>query len=171
MLFWVHAAVAYLLYRVVPIVSSKNQPTKPAVIALTTGALLPDIVDKPLSFVFSSLPSRSLAHSLFTAVLMIATVIYVLHRVNRTAMGVAYVLGYLSHLGADLVDSLFIPQETVVFLLWPLVTDYHHIGAVGELFGLVRPTPYVLAQMLVTGLAMVVWMYDGKPGYEPIQNR
>ncbi|UHQ99244.1 metal-dependent hydrolase (plasmid) [Natrinema zhouii] len=171
MLFWVHAAVAYLLYRGALTVSTKKRPSGTTILALTIGTLLPDIIDKPLSFMFQSLPSRSLAHSLFTTVLVIGTVFYVLQQVNRTAVSVAYIFGYLSHLGADLVDSLFVPQETVVFLLWPLVTDYHHIGTVGELVGLVRPTPYVLTQMLVTGLAVVVWMSDGKPGYAPTQNQ
>lgn len=165
MLFWVHAAVAYLLYRLTTRVDMAGKLTGGAVLALIGGGLLPDIVDKPLSFVISSLPSRSLTHSIFTAVLVIGFVVYVARRLDRLEVGVAYSVGYLSHLGADLVDYLFIPGETLQFLFWPLVTDYHHIDTVQDLLALVSPTPYVLMQTMVTISGIAVWIHDGKPGY------
>lgn len=166
MIFWVHAAVAYLLYRAVTVVQRKNDVPSTHVVTLTIGALLPDLVDKPLSFLFTSLPSRSLAHSVFTVMFITAILLYVAYRYDRRAEAVVFGLGYLSHLGADLVDVLFIPRETVMFLLWPLVSDYHHIGTVHDLLALLRPTPYVMGQMVVTLLCIAVWIYDGKPGYD-----
>lgn len=60
MLFWIHAAVAYLVYRGVLSISSADRSDGVPVIALIGGALFPDIIDKPLSFVFTSLLSRSI---------------------------------------------------------------------------------------------------------------
>jgi membrane-bound metal-dependent hydrolase YbcI (DUF457 family) len=165
MLFWVHAAVAYLLYRLILLVAGAGRLTGGAVLALISGALLPDIVDKPLSFTISSLPSRSLSHSIFTTVLVVVIAVYLARRLNRLEVGAAYTVGYLSHLGADLVDYLFIPQETLLFLFWPLVTDYHHIDTVHDLLALVSPTPYVLVQTMATIFGIVLWINDGKPGY------
>jgi membrane-bound metal-dependent hydrolase YbcI (DUF457 family) len=165
MLFWVHAAVAYLLYRLILRLAGAGRLNGGAVLALISGALLPDIIDKPLSFIFSSLPSRSLSHSIFTTVLVVVIAVYIARRLNRWEIGAAYTIGYLSHLGADLVDYFFIPGETLLFVFWPLVTDYHHIDTVHELLSLLSPTPYVLVQSMVTILGIGLWINDGKPGY------
>lgn len=164
MLFWVHAAVAYLAYRGVLVVGSTDRPHDIAVLAVVGAALLPDIVDKPLSFVVTSLPSRSVAHSIFTVALISLVTTYVTRRADRREFGVAAVFGYLSHIGVDLVDSQVIPAEPLVFVFWPLITDYHHIDSIGGLLALVRPTPYVLFQMVLTVLGVWLWVYDGKPG-------
>lgn len=171
MLFWVHAAVAYLCYRLALTTSRKGLPTDTAIVPLIASSLLPDLIDKPLSFGFTAIPSRSLAHSVFMIGLVLGAAAYLSRRSDGATIAAVFGLGYLSHIGADLVDVLFIPRETVLFLLWPLITDYHHIGSVGDLLTLVRPTPYVTAQMLLTGLAILVWTFDGKPGYESVQNR
>lgn len=165
MLFWVHAAVAYLLYRLTVRVAEAGRHNGGAVLALISGALLPDIIDKPLSFIFSSLPSRSLSHSIFTTVLVIVIAVYIARRLYRWDIGAAYTIGYLSHLGADFVDYFFIPEETLLFVFWPLVTDYHHIDTVHELLSLLSPTPYVFVQSMVTIIGFGLWIYDGKPGY------
>lgn len=164
MLFWVHAAVAYLAYRGVLAVGSTDRPRDIDVLAVVGAALLPDIVDKPLSFVVTSLPSRSAAHSLFNVALVSLVILYVTRRADRWEFGAASVFGYLSHIGADLVDSQIIHEEPVVFVYWPLITDYHHIDSIGGLLALVRPTPYVILQMLLTVLGVGLWVYDGKPG-------
>lgn len=165
MLFWVHAAVAYLIYRGIFSVGSTDRCDDVSVIALFGGALLPDLVDKPLAFVLPALPSRSVAHSVFTAALGVLIVLYVMKHVDRLEVGVAYALGYGSHLAADLVDYLFVPQETLLFLFWPVVTDYHHVETIGDLLALVSPTPYVLGQTVVTILGLWLWIADGMPGY------
>jgi membrane-bound metal-dependent hydrolase YbcI (DUF457 family) len=127
-------------------------------------ALLPDIVDKPLSFMVTSLPSRSFAHSIFTVALVSLVISYVTRRADRREFGVAAVFGYLSHISADLVDSQVIPAEPLVFVFWPLITDYHHIDSIEGLLALISPTPYVVLQMVLTVLGVGLWVYDGKPG-------
>ncbi|MDF9748117.1 metal-dependent hydrolase [Natrinema salsiterrestre] len=164
MLFWVHAAVAYLVYRGIfggPTDRCDDVP----IIALFGGALLPDLVDKPLAFVLPSLPSRSVAHSVFAAALVVLIVFYVTKHRDRWEVGAAYALGYGSHLAADLVDYLFVPEETLLFLFWPVVTDYHHVETIGDLLALLSPTPYVLGQTVVTVLGLWLWIADGMPGY------
>ncbi|WP_313696113.1 metal-dependent hydrolase [Halorarum halobium] len=162
MLFWVHAAVAYLVYRGISGDSTDRSDDAP-IIALFGGALLPDIVDKPLAFVLPSLPSRSVAHSVFTAALVVLIVLYVTKHRDQWEVGAAYALGYGSHLAADLIDYLFVPEETLLFLFWPVVTDYHHVETIGDLLALVRPTPYVVGQTIVTLLAVALWFGAGKP--------
>lgn len=71
------------------------------------GALLPALVDKPLSFLLPSLPSRVVAHSIFTAGLILIIGGYLARRANHFGYWIAYTTGYLSHLGADLIDSMF----------------------------------------------------------------
>lgn len=170
MLFWVHAAVAYLVYRVIVRSVSEEHPAGGDIIALTGGALLPDLVDKPLALVVSSLPSRSVAHSLLVTVALLVIVGVLASRREQRRLADAFALGYLSHLGADLVDSVFIPEETLSFLFWPVVTEYHHIDTVGDLLALLSPTPYVLAQTVVTLVAIALWIADGKPGYSSTAN-
>lgn len=170
MLFWVHAAVAYLVYRVIVRSVSEEQPAGGDVIPLTGGALFPDLVDKPLAFIVSSLPSRSMAHSLFVTVGLLAVVGALASRREQRGVAGVFALGYLSHLGTDLVDSVFIPEETLSFLFWPVVTEYHHIDTVGDLLALLSPTPYVLAQTVVTLVAIALWIGDGKPGYSSTTN-
>ncbi|WP_435120042.1 metal-dependent hydrolase [Halolamina sp. C58] len=165
MLFWVHAAIAYLVYRVVVHRVSKEQPVGDGVIVLTGGALLPDLVDKPLALVVSSLPSRSMAHSLFVTAGLLAVVGALASRREQRGLAGVFALGYLLHLGADLVDYVFIPEETLLFLFWPVVTEYHHIDTVGDLLALLSPTPYVLAQTVVTVLGVALWVHDGYLGY------
>lgn len=164
MLFWVHAAVAYLAYRGVLAIGSADRPRDITILAVVGAALLPDIIDKPLSFVVTSLPSRSVAHSIFTVALISLVIAYVTRRIDRWEFGVASVFGYLSHIGADLVDSQAIPAEPPVFVFWPLITDYHHINSIGGLLALVRPTPYVILQIVLTVLGIGLWVSDGKPG-------
>jgi len=161
-LFWVHAAVAYLVYRGISFGRSGRRPNDSIVIALVVGALLPDLVDKPLSFVFTSLPSRSVTHSIFIAAIVVSAVLYATRRMDSSDIGTAYVLGYASHLVTDLIDPLFIPEEPIAFLMWPILTDYHHIGGPGELLALVRLTPYVVGQTIITLLAVALWFGDGK---------
>ncbi|WP_254538789.1 metal-dependent hydrolase [Halomarina litorea] len=165
MLFWVHAAVAYLSYRTVVRRVWEKQPHGDDIIALCGGALLPDLIDKPLTLVISSLPSRSVAHSLFVTVVLIAAMGTLAKRRGKREFGAVFALGYLSHLGADLVDYVFIPEETILFLFWPVVTEYHHISTIGDLLALLSSTPYVLAQTVVTLVASALWIHDGKPGY------
>lgn len=164
-LFWVHAAVAYLLYRVFLNQNSSSQLTGKEVLTLAGGALLPDLVDKPLAFVIPSLPSRSVAHSVFITFVLLVVVGTLANRASQRDIGIAFAFGYLSHLSADLVDSVFIPEETLLFLFWPVITEYHHIDTINDLLALLSLSPYVLGQYLVTVIALLVWVRDGKPGY------
>lgn len=164
MLFWVHAAVAYLFYRLILRLYLDRHPNDAAVVSLVGGAFLPDLIDKPLSFVFSGFPGRSVAHSVFTLAIVVVVVSYVMRRIEQLAVGTAFVVGYVSHLGADLVNYFFLPSETLLFLFWPVVADYDHVDSAYDLLSLLSPTRYILAQTILTLLAFGLWIYDGKPG-------
>lgn len=74
---WGHAAVGYLLYRVLGRTSGRTggdgPPSGPAVVALGVGTQFPDLVDKPLSWSFDLLPAgRTLAHSALIGAVFVA---------------------------------------------------------------------------------------------------
>lgn len=129
---WGHAAVGYLLYVALVRYRFGERPEGAPVIALAIGTQFPDLVDKPLAWYLGVLPSgRSLAHSVFVAMVLISLVYWLASRFDRSELGVAFALGYLSHLLGDVVYPLFRGEwEAVGILLWPIVpqpgseTDY-----------------------------------------------
>lgn len=161
MLFPTHAAVAYLLYRILPF-DRLNPPTGRTTGILLAGALLPDVIDKTLAFSLGTLPTRNILHSLLFAALVVSAGIYIAHRTDSTVPVVAFLIGYLSHIAADVMDSWFIPNESLAFLFWP-ITGYHHMDA-AELMSLLTLTPYTILQALLILLGAFVWIRDGTPG-------
>lgn len=129
---WGHAAVGYLLYAALVRYRFGERPAGAPVLALAVGTQFPDLVDKPLAWYLGVLPSgRSLAHSVFFAILLIAIVRRVARRYERRELSVAFALGYLSHLFGDVVYPIARGEwEAIRIVLWPLVpqpgseTDY-----------------------------------------------
>lgn len=145
---------------------------------LLLSTLLPDVVDKPLSWLFGLFPSGfSLAHSVFVAVpLTVAVVLGTRHR-GRPELGIAFAVGYGSHLVGDVVSPIR-SGASIEFsrVLWPLVThppydhDYGLAGRtvvyleafVGTL-GSADPTVLTLYLALPVA-ALLLWIADGTPG-------
>jgi hypothetical protein len=122
-----HATFGYLLYVPFGVATSYRLPHGATLVALLVGTQFPDVVDKPLAFL-GVLPSgRSLAHSAFFAVALLAVLLVVVHRSDRGDLAVAFGFGHVSHLLGDLVP-LFTEGRVgdTTFLLWPLVpaTEY-----------------------------------------------
>lgn len=168
MLFLVHGAVAYLCYRLLYLGSERSFCTDGVIVWLIAGALFPDVIDKPLSFLLATLPSRGVMHSLLLTCIIIVSGWYLTAGTSRSTSWTAFTIGYLSHLAADLVDFLFIPEETFLFLFWPIISDYHSIETPEGLLALVTLTPYVLGQIVLSLIAVVLWLHDGKPGLATI---
>lgn len=118
---WGHLAVGYLMYSGDRWLRYREQPRGWPVIALAAGALFPDVVDKPLAYWFTVVPSgRSLAHSLFALVAVYLAFRWAARRYRRSAWGAAFALGYASHLIADSYVPLLGGRfEELTFLLWP----------------------------------------------------
>lgn len=175
---WEHAAFGYLLYSGGLHVWRRSGPDGPAALVLLLSTQLPDIVDKPLSWLFGLFPSGfSLAHSVFVAVPLIAAAVIGTRKRGRTELGIAFAVGYGSHLVGDVVGPIRSGASIALSrVLWPLVTHPpydHDYGLVGrtlvylEAFTgtLGSADPVVLTLYLALPVAaLLLWIADGLPG-------
>lgn len=179
---WSHAALGYLLYSFGARLIGRRPNGYPAIVLLFA-TQLPDLVDKPLSWVFDLFPQGySIMHSVFVAVPLGVAVLAIAAWRHHTECGIAFILGYWSHLLGDILFAL-IEGNPLAFerVLWPVVT----LPPYGtELTGLERLELYVSAfielllsqeatLILIAALliyfgpflfALFVWVVDGAPG-------
>ena len=132
MLPWTHAAFGYLLLLSVSALL-RRRLSRAELIAVIVGTQLPDLVDKPLAWWFSVLPSgRSLAHSLLVAVPLSLLVLALAWYLTHPEVGLAFGLGYASHLiGDSYVAIYYWRPEEFTFLLWPWLPAYPYDDFVG----------------------------------------
>ena len=175
---WEHLAFGYLCYSAYTHARHGRAPDDGPTLALAVGTQFPDLVDKPLAWSLSLLPSgQSLAHSVFSFLPLVALVLIVTRRFGVAGYGVAFAVGYLSHLPADALYPLaFGDDPNVGALLWPVVptAGYETAGFVpyaAELFAeflayldTPRGVLYVLAEGGFLLSAVVLWVADGTPG-------
>jgi hypothetical protein len=128
--------------------------------------------------VFQVLPTgQSLAHSLLFALPLIGLVVALARASGRTAVGLAFGVGYLSHLPADAVyPVVFGGGLRGSFLLYPLVEIEPYampglgprLAAMADNVGPLLSSPlgilYVLADALLVTAAFVVWYRRDCPG-------
>ncbi|WP_340101288.1 metal-dependent hydrolase [Salinibaculum salinum] len=174
---WEHLAIGYLVYSLFVRYVAGHTPQALAVAALVVGTQFPDLIDKPLGWGTSLLPSgTSFAHSLFVAVPLAALAVTATAAVDRADIGVAFAIGYLLHLPADAVYPLLIGRHlNWTFLFWPLLpapaTTIPIVPFVRELAGqflAFLSTPrgrlYLLLELGLLGGAILRWYVDGTPG-------
>lgn len=170
MLPWGHAAVGYLLYSIIVRyrLGSGDRPAGGPVLALAIGTQFPDLVDKPLAWYLGVLPSgRSLAHSVFTAIVLLAILHWVAVQYERRDLNLAFVLGYLSHLLADVAYDLIRGEwEAVRILLWPIVsqTESETEYTIIEVLLQSSQSLYGIFEMLLFALATALWIGHRMPG-------
>ncbi|MFC6954600.1 metal-dependent hydrolase [Halorubellus litoreus] len=117
---WGHLGLGYLLARAsVP----TDQVRGAHLLAVALGTQFPDLVDKPLAWTFTILPSgRSLAHSVFALVVVVGFAWVVCRRYDRPTLAVVFGIGYASHLLGDSLHALVgLEWEFLTFLVWPLL--------------------------------------------------
>ena len=171
MLIWTHVAVGYLLISLGSRYWLGEKPSSPPTFAVALGTLFPDLVDKPLALATSSIPGRSLTHSVFTTASVLVLVwMWGRDHPTRRIVAIAGGVGYLSHLGGDVVDYFVLDHGTLRFLLWPVLSPESHIQTVSDLLQLLNPTPYVAVQTVITVLAVALWMRDGMPGVSVVRS-
>lgn len=176
---WGHLAVGYLLYSPAVHLLRGRAPGAVGVLALALGTQLPDLVDKPLSWVFHLTPQGySVAHSVFVAVPVGIAVVALAAEYGRIEVGGAFTVGYWSHLVADVVFAVALREPYAVErVLWPLVVLPPYSSRVPPLARVFeyadRWVEYLLATAGAVGLAVYVaplvaagllWLYDGAPG-------
>lgn len=147
---------------------------------MAIGSQFPDLIDKPLGWGTTVLPSgTSLAHSLLFAVPIAVTVVLLAYLSGRSAVGFGFSMAYLAHLPGDVIYPVLIGGEPKLsFLLWPLLPvdsgpPVAVVGRVGELvmeFIEVLGTPagyrFLVVEALLLGLTVLLWRADGLPGLE-----
>jgi len=175
---WEHLAVGYLCYSLFLRITARKRPRAADVVAVATGSQLTDLIDKPLGWGTTLLPSgTSLAHSLVFAVPTAMVVVLVAHLSGRFSVGVGFSVAYLAHLPGDVIYPVLIGGEPKLsFLLWPLLPvdsapPEAVVGRASELvmeFIAVLGTPagyrFLVVETLLLGLTVLLWRADGLPG-------
>ncbi|EMA66968.1 membrane-bound metal-dependent hydrolase [Halorubrum aidingense JCM 13560] len=166
---WTHAAFGYLLLLSVAVLLH-HRLSRAELIAVIVATQLPDLVDKPLAWWFSILPSgRSLAHSLLVAVPLSLIILAIAWYLTHPEVGLAFGVGYASHLVGDSYIALYYwrPEE-LTYLLWPLLPPYPYDDFVGltDFFSQVAITRnFVIIFIAATavGLGFVVQFVRAEP--------
>ncbi|SEW03629.1 metal-dependent hydrolase [Natrinema salifodinae] len=166
---WGHLAVAYLLYTIVTHRRFGRTPRAIPAIAVAIGSQTPDLIDKPLAWNFGILPGgRTLAHSLFVVALLVPAVLVLADRLDRRPVGVAFLLGYCSHLLADIPPAVFSGEFAyAAYLLWPAVEQPPEDPVAGILDAFLHyyaMGPYEWLQFGLLAVAAIAWYRDGAPG-------
>lgn len=174
---WEHLAFGYLWYSLVTRLAGDHRVGDAEALALGVGTVLPDLVDKPLSWSLGLTTSGyGPAHSLFVGVPLVAILAGLAWRRGHGPPAAAFAVGYGSHL---LGDALGLraggPQPTK--LLWPAVSqqgyavDRSLLGRAGSYFGeflatVTRPEHFalVLGYAAVLVAIVLLWAADGAPG-------
>lgn len=118
---WEHLAVGYVLVSVLWRARGRI-PDAPTAVATAVGTQFPDLVDKPLAWGFGLLErGMAVAHSVLVAVPLCLLAVALARRYGYGPIVGGFALGYLSHLPADAVYSLFYGNGiNVGAFLWPV---------------------------------------------------
>lgn len=177
---WSHAAVGYLCYSLGTRLAGRR-PTAGATAAVLFGALFPDLVDKPLSWVFGLVPQGyAVVHSVLVAVPLGIGAIVLARQRGRRSLGIAFIVGYWSHLLGDVGFGLLRSSPHAFGrVLWPIVTlppyDRPVLARLGEyvsVFTGFQSTDDAVIVILGASVVFVtigVWIFDGRPGLAPIR--
>ena len=120
---------------------------------------------------------QALAHSAFVAIPVGVAGVLVGRSRGRTEAGLALLVGYWSHLAADVADPLRYGNGIAVErILWPFVETRPYSEDLGVARGLVYLREFVadllsggvsgpnLLYLLLPGIAFALWIVDGLPG-------
>lgn len=184
---WGHAAFGYVLVSLGSRLVRRKPPSGAAVFALLFATQLPDLVDKPLSWVFHLFPQGvSVAHSVFVAIPLGLLVVAVAYRLRRLEVGVAFAVGWWSHLVGDVGAALlygFGTEFAFKRVLWPIATfppyDTQQV-ALQRIFGYLSEFLSALSTTQQLGLlavyfgpffiAFILWLVDGAPGVAELRD-
>ncbi|MGM0370920.1 MAG: metal-dependent hydrolase [Halobacteriota archaeon] len=175
---WEHIAVGYLLYSLGARGLGRPPPSDGAVVALAVASLLPDLVDKPLSWGLGWFPSGyAIGHSAFVAIPVGLAVLLFGSRLDRPWVSVAFVVGYWTHLLGDVLNPLRYGNPILVGrVLWPVsaAEPYEIDRGLGRGLAYLEDfvaelvtmpiTDVVLLYLLLPAATIALWIFDGAPG-------
>ncbi len=180
---WEHLAVAYVGYSILTRVVAGRPPTASEALLVAFGSQIPDLIDKPLAWQFGVLPSGvSLAHSIFLAGPVSIAAVAVARLTRRPVAGVAFAVGWLSHLVGDVYYPLvYADAYSWDVVLWPVrpAATSPSVGFARQFWTyfdrylefLTSPAglAYLGLEVAVLGGAVLLWVFDGMPGL-PLPN-
>lgn len=176
---WEHALFAYICYSTYVHGRYRSRPRDAPAVALAFGAVLPDLIDKPLAWEFNVFGTGyAAAHSLFLGVPAVFVVYALAERRRAGTVGGAFLIGYVLHLVGDVLPaSLSRGRLELTPVLWPIAEPLpspDRVSFVEGVYGLL--TEYV-ARLLTLELTAVIalqlgsvvfgvtlWLADGRPG-------
>lgn len=165
---WAHAAVGYLLYTLSLERRDSLPPSAAPALAAGMGAITPDLVDKPFAWYLDVLPTgRSLTHSLVVLVPVALGIVWLLGRRDHAETGYAFSIGLVSHPLADGLHALVAGEwADLSYLAWPILRSPEYSGpeSIVARLRLLEVTPFFTFELLLTGLAVALWMRHGCPG-------
>ncbi|MFH5801825.1 metal-dependent hydrolase [Haladaptatus sp. CMAA 1911] len=163
---WEHVGFGYLVYSPVVHRLRGRPPTGRETVVLVIATQLPDVVDKPLAWTVSVLPSgRSLAHSVLTATLVVGLVAMYCRRTGREG-ALAFGVGYFSHLVGDALSPALAGEYAYLsFLLWPaLPVRADAEPSFAAHFGELSSSGFSAPVLLFAVVTILLWVIDGLPG-------
>lgn len=175
---WEHAAIGYLLFSIGLRLLNRDAPTERETVGLVVMSVLPDLIDKPLSWGLELTPSGyGVLHSVFIAIPVAALILVIAVRTDRGRLGVAVAVGYWSHLVADVLTPVRSGDQPIIErVLWPVgdtsgyAVDYGlgrglvYLGEFVEMLLAMSPLDIVLYYLLIPASTVGLWVIDGKPG-------
>jgi membrane-bound metal-dependent hydrolase YbcI (DUF457 family) len=176
---WEHLAFGYLLWSLWLWARGRSHPSDLEALVLVFATQLPDLVDKPLAWQLGVLPGgRSLMHSLLIALPVVTLVLAVTYRRGALSIGVAFTIGYLSHILGDIITAAaFAGPASLTFLFWPVLPVYGGTvdvrlyvfelmaNYVVDLLSSPVGLAYLVGEVLMFGAALAFWVSHGTPGW------
>ncbi|AGB37005.1 metal-dependent hydrolase [Natronococcus occultus] len=168
----VHLAVGYLCYAAYARWRRDDVPAETPALVAIVGAGLADLIDKPLHAADVVPVGRTIGHSLLFVVPLVAVVWLLARRRDRELLGVAFAIGYGSHIATDIPwHVLSGDYDELGFLLWPIthMPEYSGVKPLGTVpgLGIEATTLWLEAVILVASIGL--WIADGYPGTAPIR--
>lgn len=158
---WMHLVFGYVLYRIFRWIAGANEPADwKALVLLSIGTQFPDIIDKPLAWSVAILPTgRSLAHSVFTATIVIALFIAYTRWIGHSSYGYGFGVGYGSHLIGDGIGPLLSGDiNELAYLLWPALppVEYETPPSFAAHFATLEFTPLLAIKLAITASVLII---------------
>ncbi len=175
---WEHAVIGYLAYSLFCHAVYRDSPGAAGTLVVVFASVLPDLIDKPLAWEYGVFETGyALGHSIFFAVPLAIAVGWLARVVGRPRLGIAFGLGYLLHLPADVVPIYLTRGELPIErILWPvrpaasgghrhdflgrateMILEYWQGIAAGEL------STYEWGVLGLSAFVLALWLYDGAP--------
>ncbi|EMA59348.1 membrane-bound metal-dependent hydrolase [Halorubrum lipolyticum DSM 21995] len=170
---------AYVCYSTYVHGRYRSRPGDAPAVALAFGAVLPDLIDKPLAWEFDVFSTGyAAAHSVFIGVPAVLAVYAIAERRRAGASGGAFLIGYVLHLVGDVLPaSLSSGRLELSPVLWPIadsVPGPDRGSFVDGVYGLLTEyvarlltlelTPVIALQLGSVVLGVALWLADGRPG-------